>query len=155
MNASRQAVVVAVVFAAVLGGCSVISTMNETSRKMVNKLTGADDPNDQSLTAQAGRMQNAGMDMAAGAVGIKPEPAAAGQTAVTRSDPEIVAGPPTTSNAQQASTDRPHRPLSKDLIAKVQAKLKELGFDPEVPTAPLDREAGPPFDSSRPLATYG
>lgn len=53
-----------------LYGCASII---ETSKSMVSKLTGADDPNNKGLLARAGRLQNEGTDAVAGAVGIKTE----------------------------------------------------------------------------------
>lgn len=91
----------AVTPAVMLAVSSAVCTLNSASSMTVNKLTAADDSNNQSLTAQAGRMQNADMDLEAGAVGIKPELTATGEASVTRSVSEIIAGPPGSDNVQR------------------------------------------------------
>ena len=66
-----------------LCGCA---TIIETSKSMVSKLTGADDPKNTGLLARAGRLQNEGTDAVAGAVGIKTEPVATPEPAASAAE---------------------------------------------------------------------
>ncbi|MBP9728332.1 MAG: hypothetical protein KBD27_03060 [Candidatus Moranbacteria bacterium] len=60
-----------------LSGCgATLGGLVDTSKRWTAKLTGADDPNNTGALATMGRMQNAGTDAVAGAVGIKTEPVA-------------------------------------------------------------------------------
>ena len=92
---------------------------------MTAKLTGADDPNNTSALAQAGRMQNAGTDAVAGVAGVRTEAApATAQTAPDRAPAVATAGLPSTGNGSQSA-------LSEAMsIEEMQKALLALGYQP-------------------------
>jgi len=85
-------------FAIMTSLCGCMATMIQTSKDWTAQLTGAKDPNNTSLTAQAGRLEIAGTNLAAQAVGIETKspvieaaPAAAAPPPVPK--PPVAAAP--------------------------------------------------------------
>lgn len=116
-----------------LVGCSAVSSVVETSKRWTAKLTGADDPNNTSALAQAGRLQNAGTDAVAGAAGVKPPTAAASAPAEVGSSPPVSGSAP--APVQAAGTPEPAKPSPPPdqepmSVAEMQRILASLGYDP-------------------------
>lgn len=118
---------VALALATSLGGCGAVSSLVETSKSITAKLTGADDPNNTSALAQAGRMQNAGTDAVAGVAGVKSDqapPTAKTAPGSTPATPVGLAEPPKASNTSQSAS------AEAMSIAEMQKALLALGYQP-------------------------
>ena len=116
---------VALALTAMLIGCGAVSGIVETSKKLTATLTGADDPNNTSALAQAGRMQNAGTDAVAGVIGVKPAPAETQPIPTTTPAPVVgAAEPPIASNRSQNAS---RETMS---ISEMQTILLSLGYQP-------------------------
>lgn len=106
----------AVVFG--LTGCGAI----EISKRMVNKLTGADDPNKTGLMATAGRMQNNNTDTLAGAVGVKTEVATPAPEVLVAPTPVAAPDPAPASVVATAPAPDPAASAAKKPMAKKAPK---------------------------------
>lgn len=114
-----------------LAGCGAISSIVDTSKKLTAKLTGADDPNNTSALAQAGRMQNAGTDAVAGVAGVKTDPATSESQPVTGT---IVKPPPTLAEpAATTNPSPPNAPSEPMSVSEMQRILIGLGYQPGPP----------------------
>ncbi len=118
-----------------LSGCGAVSSLVETSKKMTAKLTGADDPNNTSALAQAGRMQNAGTDAVAGVAGVKSDAAPATTQPAPGSAPATSAA---VAQPQEASNPSQGAPVEAMSIAEMQKILLGLGYQP----GPADGASG-------------
>lgn len=108
----------ALVAAIALSGCSAVGSLVQAGKNAVGGLTGANNPNDTSVLANMGRMQNAGTDAVAGAVGIKTDsaaPEAPAPVATPAPEPVAVAvAPPAPEPAASAAK----KPVPKKVTAK-------------------------------------
>lgn len=102
-----------------------MSSLVDTSKKMTSKLTGADDPNNASTLAQAGRLQNSGTDVVAGAADAKSDASPVSPTAAAKDGSKQA---PNSTTRSDGSTQSPAtEPMT---IAEMQRLLAVAGYHP-------------------------
>lgn len=109
-----------------LCGCGAVSSVVETSKRVTAKLTGADDPNNTGLLAQAGRMQNAGTDAVANAAGVKTDTSSKDGKSSPKvgADANVAVVDPQTSTVQASAQPEPMTTRDMQMI------LSRLGYEP-------------------------
>ncbi len=143
MNKSRFVLLGAFVSLLSLAGCGTVSSMVDAGKAWTAKLTGADDPNNQSLMATAGRANIAGIDAAADVAGVRsqasPSPAPAAETPPPAPSPAAVVVSP----APVAASASAKKVAAKKLPPKGDPKVKTVAAtttDTRSPKAGPDKQ---------------
>lgn len=124
MNKSRLMLLIgALVSMTMLGGCGAISGAMNYAKEVVGNATGANDPNNTSHMAQAGRMQAKFMDAGAATVGVKLDDTAPPLEPTAVAPPESVPTPvaetvPTPAPAAKSAKPTPTAKKSKSAAAQ-------------------------------------